>query len=82
MGWSVRKTLKLGPVNINLSKRGVGTSVGAGGLRFGVDASGSPFVTFGIGPLRGRWGRKEIEEIVEELSSPAGQKKEGNGDPS
>lgn len=34
MGFSFRKSIKIGPARINLSKSGVGYSVGAGGLRY------------------------------------------------
>jgi Flp pilus assembly protein TadB len=34
MGWSFRKSIKAGPARINLSKSGVGYSVGAGGVRY------------------------------------------------
>ena len=34
MGFSFRKSIKLGPARVNLSKSGVGYSVGAGGLRY------------------------------------------------
>lgn len=34
MGFNFRKSFKLGPARINLSKSGVGYSVGAGGVRF------------------------------------------------
>ena len=34
MGWNFRKSIKIGPARINLSKSGVGYSVGAGGVRF------------------------------------------------
>jgi len=34
MGFSFRKSIKLGPARVNLSKSGVGFSVGAGGLRY------------------------------------------------
>jgi hypothetical protein len=35
MGWYLRKSLKVGPIRFNLSKSGVGTSVGVKGLRIG-----------------------------------------------
>src|SRR4051794_20313704 len=41
MGWRLRKTIKLGPLNINLSNKGVGGSVGAGGVRYYVPPGGS-----------------------------------------
>ena len=34
MGFSFRKSIKLGPARINLSKSGVGYSIGAGGVRY------------------------------------------------
>jgi hypothetical protein len=38
MGWNLRKGFNFGPLRINLSRRGVGYSVGARGLRIGRDA--------------------------------------------
>ncbi len=49
MGWSYRKSINLGPLRINLSKRGVGYSVGAGGVRIGQNARGQRYVTAGAG---------------------------------
>lgn len=40
MGWSFRKSVNFGPVRVNLSRRGVGYSVGMGGFRTGVRAGG------------------------------------------
>jgi Protein of unknown function (DUF4236) len=34
------KRLKFGPVNINLSGKGIGASVGIAGARIGIDAKG------------------------------------------
>ena len=34
MGWSFRKSIKVGPARVNVSKSGVGYSVGAGGVRY------------------------------------------------
>lgn len=34
MGWNFRKSIKIGPARINLSKSGVGYSVGTGGVRY------------------------------------------------
>lgn len=34
MGFNFRKSIKVGPARVNLSKSGVGYSVGAGGLRY------------------------------------------------
>ena len=35
MGWFLRKSIRLGPPRLNLSKRGAGGSVGVEGLRAG-----------------------------------------------
>ena len=35
MAWYLRKSLKVGPIRFNLSKSGIGTSVGVKGLRIG-----------------------------------------------
>lgn len=40
MGWRFRRQIKLGPINLNFSRSGIGASVGAGPLRAGVDAKG------------------------------------------
>jgi hypothetical protein len=34
MGWNFRKSFKIGPARVNLSKSGAGYSVGAGGVRY------------------------------------------------
>lgn len=34
MGFNFRKSIKIGPARVNLSKSGVGYSVGAGGVRY------------------------------------------------
>jgi hypothetical protein len=40
MGWYLRKALKFGPLRINLSKSGLGGSVGVKGLRVGTGPRG------------------------------------------
>jgi hypothetical protein len=48
MGWYLRKAFPLGKfLRLNLSRRGVGASLGIPGLRIGVDASGRPYVSGG-----------------------------------
>jgi hypothetical protein len=47
MGFYIRKALKLGPVRLNLSKGGVGVSVGVPGMRLGMNAAGTPYVHAG-----------------------------------
>lgn len=48
MGLQFRKTLKLGPININLSKSGVGFSAGFKGFRVGASPNGVKRTTFSI----------------------------------
>jgi Protein of unknown function (DUF4236) len=40
MGWSFRKSINFGPLRINVSKSGIGYSVGGKDLRVGRDAKG------------------------------------------
>jgi len=47
MGWYFRKSLAIGPLRLNLGKRGIGVSAGVKGARIGVDASGDSYVTAG-----------------------------------
>jgi hypothetical protein len=65
MAWFLRKSLRLGPLRLNLSKRGLGASVGVTGARLGVDATGKPYAAGGrygfyfrkrLGPYRGDHG--------------------------
>lgn len=51
MGWSFRRRIKAGPLNVNFSKSGVGLSAGAGPLRVGVDARGRHYTN-----VRGPFG--------------------------
>ena len=57
MGFYLRKSLRLGPLRVNLSQHGLGLSAGVTGARFGVDASGHPYVHAGRHGLyyRKRW---------------------------
>ena len=48
MGWSYRKSVDLGPFRINLSKSGVGYSVGGRGFRAGVNARGRSYKSFSV----------------------------------
>ncbi len=52
MGWSLRRSFKLGPTRLNLSSRGIGTSIGVRGFRLGVSGSGRTYVRGGRGMLR------------------------------
>jgi hypothetical protein len=48
MGFYYRKSISLGPFRVNVSKSGVGYSVGAPGFRRGISASGKKYTTFSI----------------------------------
>ncbi|MGN6385371.1 MAG: DUF4236 domain-containing protein, partial [Verrucomicrobiota bacterium] len=48
MGWSYRKSVRVGPFRVNLSKSGVGYSVGTGGFRVGQSARGRRYSSFNI----------------------------------
>jgi hypothetical protein len=48
MGWSFRRSLNFGPLRVNLSKRGVGFSVGARGFRIGRDSQGKQYTQTSI----------------------------------
>lgn len=48
MGWSFRKSINLGPFRINFSSGGVSFSVGAGGLRTGIDTKGKRYNSVSI----------------------------------
>ncbi|HET9947751.1 MAG TPA: DUF4236 domain-containing protein, partial [Longimicrobiales bacterium] len=50
-GFYLRKSLKLGPLRLNLSKSGVGMSVGVPGLRVGMSPRGRSYLHAGRGGL-------------------------------
>jgi hypothetical protein len=43
MGWSFRRSIRLGPLRLNLSKSGIGVSAGIPGLHVGKDAKGRSY---------------------------------------
>lgn len=47
MGFYIRKSFSFGPLRINLSKSGLGVSVGVKGARVGRDARRRPYVHAG-----------------------------------
>jgi hypothetical protein len=51
VGFFIRKSVRLGPVRFNLSRSGIGTSIGVRGLRVGQDARGHPYLFAGRGGL-------------------------------
>jgi len=48
MGFYYRKSVNVGPFRVNLSKSGVGYSVGGRGFRSGVSARGRRYSTFSL----------------------------------
>lgn len=48
MGWSYRKSVNLGPFRINVSKSGIGYSVGGAGFRTGVSSRGRKYKSVSI----------------------------------
>jgi hypothetical protein len=56
MAWRFRKSIKLGPLRLNLSKSGVGTSIGVRGFRVGKDAKGRSYTAASI-PGTGLYSR-------------------------
>jgi hypothetical protein len=48
MGFSYRKSIRLGPFRVNLSKSGVGGSIGTRGVRTTVTPSGRRYTTFSL----------------------------------
>jgi hypothetical protein len=56
MAWRFRKSIKLGPLRLNLSKSGIGTSIGVRGFRVGTDAKGRSYTAASI-PGTGLYSR-------------------------
>jgi hypothetical protein len=56
MAWRFRKSIKLGPLRLNLSKSGIGTSIGVRGFRVGKDAKGRSYTAASI-PGTGLYNR-------------------------
>lgn len=48
MGFYYRKSVSVGPFRVNVSKSGVGYSVGGRGFRTGISGAGRRYTTFGI----------------------------------
>ena len=51
MAFYIRKSLNLGPVRLNFSKSGIGTSIGVKGFRVGVKPNGKSYLHAGRGGL-------------------------------
>jgi hypothetical protein len=50
--WNIHRSVRLGPLRLNFSKRGIGWSVGVRGARIGVDARGRTYSQMSIGKER------------------------------
>ena len=82
MGWFLRKSFRVGPLRLNLSKRGIGASVGVKGARLGVDATGKPYAAGGRHGLyfRQRLGPSRTSQAMGEIgSSGEGQTPDPSG---
>src|SRR5207247_7265729 len=85
MGWFLRKSFRVGPLRLNLSKRGIGASVGVKGARLGVDATGKPYAAGGrygvyfrerLGPSRPGQAVGGIESSAEgQTPHPSGRRR-------
>lgn len=51
MGFYIRRSLRIGPLRINLSRHGIGYSVGIRGARIGRSSQGHPYVHAGRGGI-------------------------------
>lgn len=58
MSWYIRKSVKIGPVRFNLSKSGIGASVGVTGFRIGIKPNGRSYIHAG---RHGLYYKKEFE---------------------
>ena len=74
MGWFLRRSFRVGPLRFNLSKRGIGASVGVKGARLGVDATGKPYAAGGRYGLyfRERLGARRTHQPAGEIG-PSGE---------
>ena len=68
MGVYLRKSFRAGPVRFNLSKSGIGTSVGVKGLRIGASPSGRAYVHAGRGGLYHRASLSSSPRLTESTS--------------
>ena len=66
MGLRFRKSINLGPLRINLSKSGVGFSVGVKGFRVGISAKGKKTATVSL-PGTGLSYVQDLDNLDEDL---------------
>jgi hypothetical protein len=72
MGWNWRRSLRFGPLKINLSKSGVGYSVGLPGVRLGTDAKGRKYQSLNI-PGTGIYRRDYASSQANPTNQPSGR---------
>ena len=58
MSWRFRRAISSGPFRLNISRRGVGWSVGIPGFRYGRSADGAPYVSIGFPGLGLYWFKR------------------------
>ncbi len=68
MAFYIRKSYKFGPIRMNLSKSGVGFSVGVKGARIGINSRGQRYIA---GGRHGLYFRKNLGSEMSKASSPA-----------
>ncbi len=81
MGWYIRKSFNVGPLRFNLSKNGIGTSVGTRGYRLGKKPNGKRYVHAGRHGLyfRQNLDSKNDSNIKTFKPNPQLYNKDGNG---
>ena len=71
MGWYIKKSFKVGPVRLNLSKSGIGASLGVKGLRVSTGPKGRQFNA----GREGLYYRKSLNSLGEK---PSAESKSGD----
>lgn len=69
MGWNFRRSLNLGPLRLNLSKSGIGYSMGVRGIRIGKDAKGRTYSASSI-PGTGLYRRDYLSSSQSAVTPP------------
>jgi hypothetical protein len=75
VGWYLRKSLRLGPLRINLSKSGIGASVGVTGLRVGTGPKG-PYLH---GGREGLYFKESLSKRTQQITAPEDTQREPTG---
>ena len=79
VGFRFRKSVRFGPLRVNLGKRGIGTSIGVPGARITNSSSGRKYLTLGIpgtglswtktlNSRRARIAQPDTPEVIESQS--------------